>query len=401
MSTTQNKAHKLRARTAYIRQYPVRALVCLLLLVGLIALVTYVPQGAAATERATAVQSSSFSELVKNPTNTPYKLLVMLLTTFSSSILAVRAASILILCATTVALYYSLRHWHTKTVAILVSGLFVTNSFVLAVGRLGTPLVSVFGWFIFTALLLWQVHGNSNKILPGSVILAVAIMLYTPGSLWFFAVFLAFYWDRFKIAFKYVKPQSVTLGVLGALVVFGPLIYAFVQDTSLLTQWLLIPESFTVATIAESALQVPSNFIYQMRANPLLNVGMLPVFDLATGFLFLLGLYAYSKKTRLDRARLLIAVALIGLIIGSFGDHTTATVVLLPFVFSVIGAGVEYVLDMWHDVFPRNPYAKSFGVLLVSTVVLFGSYYQLTRFLVAWPQTPETKQIYDQPRIIE
>jgi len=96
----------------------------------------------------------------------------------------------------------------------------------------------------------------------------------------------------------------------------------------------------------------------------------------------------------------MIGIALVGVIVGALGQTIMAIVLLLPFAFSVIAAGIEFLSDEWQNVFPRNAIAKGFGALLIVAAVLFGSYYQLTRFLVVWPQTPETKAIYNESRII-
>jgi hypothetical protein len=87
--------------------------------------------------------------------------------------------------------------------------------------------------------------------------------------------------------------------------------------------------------------------------------------------------------------------------LGALGSPITAIVFLLPFAFSVIAAGIEFMLDEWSSVFPRNPVAKSFSVILLTTTVPFSSYYQLTRFFVVWPQTPETRAVYSESRILD
>ena len=137
-----------------------------------------------------------------------------------------------------------------------------------------------------------------------------------------------------------------------------------------------------------------------MPVEPLINIGRLPVFDIVSGVLFLIGLNAYLRKLKLDRTRVMIGAALVGIGIGALGQTTVAVIMILPFVYSVVAAGIEYLLDEWYTVFPRNPVARSFGMLLITTAVLFSIYYQLTRFFVVWPQAPETRTVYTQSRIV-
>jgi hypothetical protein len=151
----------------------------------------------------------------------------------------------------------------------------------------------------------------------------------------------------------------------------------------------------------KNILRVPSAFIFRTPTDPLLNIARLPVLDVAAGGFFLIGLYAYQKNIKLERTRIMLVTALFGIILGALGELTVAIVLLLPFVYSVVAAGISYVIDEWYSVFPKNPFARSFGLLVVITVVLMSSYYQLTRFLVVWPQTQETRNTYSQSGLIQ
>jgi hypothetical protein len=130
-------------------------------------------------------------------------------------------------------------------------------------------------------------------------------------------------------------------------------------------------------------------------------VGSLPVLDVAAGGLFLIGMYAYQKNAKLERTKIMLLTAFLGILLGALGQVTIGIFLIMPYVYSVIAAGISYVLDEWYGVFPRNPFARSFGLLLVTIVVLISVYYQATRFFVVWPQTPETRQTYNQSGLIQ
>lgn len=363
-------------------------------------LVGHIPEGAADAEIASSIDVSSVSKIIANPINAHYKIASLLATKVSMSILALRLVSFLLFTATCYALFYTLRHWHTKHAAGLATIAFATNSIALSVGRLGAPYSVTFTWFIFTALLLWRTRSKSTKLLPFISITAIAALLYSPGAPWFFVVICFANIDKFKKFFKNIKILTLLPSALITIGLLAPLIYSFTNDTQLIRDWLLLPENLNLSEIPRQLLRVPSAFLYRMPDYPLLTIGRLPVFDLASGFLFLIGLKAYAKNFRLERSRIMAGSIVVGLIIGGLGQTMIAVLVLMPFAFSMVAAGIEYLLDEWSSVFPRNPIAKSFGVLMITTVVLFGSYYQLTRFLVVWPQTPETRAIYHNSRII-
>ncbi len=383
----------------YRREYiPVIILLCVSILVG--SFLTTIPSQSAVAEHMTAAQSQSIRLIFDNPLNAPYKFASYLLLTLSPSVRMVRAVSFIFFVAASVSVFYALKHWHTLRASLLASLAFTTNAVMLGTARLGTPLITAVSFYVFASFLLWQLHTRSNKAVPIVVFVALSALLYTPGVFWFLLILSIVYWKNIKKLFMNVKRQALLVGMLCALIIMFPLLFSFVRDARQLADWLLLPTSVDWNTIPRSILRVPSAFIYRMPVESLINVSRLPVFDLASGFLFLIGLHAYRKNLRLDRVRVMIGSALAGIIIGAFGQVLVAIVMLIPFAFSVIAAGIEYLLDQWNSVFPRNPYAKSFGFIMVTTVILFGSYYQLSRFLVVWPQTPQTREIYDQPRII-
>lgn len=360
-----------------------------------------VPEGAADVEIASAQAASSLTKILENPVNAPYKLLTYVLTSISESVRMARVVSFLYLLLTSYALFYVLKHWHKTQTAILVSAAFATNSIVLAVGRLGAPLITVFSWYVFAGLLLWQLHTRSNKLIPFITLVMLGALLYTPGVLWFCLVIGIVYWNRIKRLFKHVKPAALAYGGFVALILLLPLILGFIRNPDTFNTWLLLPQEFVWGEVWRSALAVPSAFLYRMPEAPLINVGRLPVFDVASGVLFLIGLNAYRAKYRLDRTRIMIGIALVGILVGALGQTIIAVILLLPFAYSIIAAGIEFLLDEWQRVFPKNPIARSFGTVLLTIAVAFSAYYHLTRFLVVWPQTPETKAVYTEPRSLE
>lgn len=363
-------------------------------------LLSGIPGRASVEEQATAKSSSSISKIIERPVNAPYKIATFVTTAYSPSVKMVRAVSFVFYLGACVAMFYALRHWHTLQTSMITTAAFATNSVVLATSRLGTPLITLMSFFIFTSLILWQLHSRSNKFVPLAVLLAAACLLYSPGALWFMLILGIIYWRRIKKPFLNVKKQAVVVGLVVSAGLLAPLIISFINDSSSLREWLLLPERLDWANIPRSILRVPSALIYRMPEEPLINVGRLPIFDVSAGILFLIGLNAYRKKLSLDRTKVMLVSALFGVIIGAFGELLYAVIFLLPFAYSVIAAGIEFLLDEWYSVFPKNPFARSFGLILITSVTLFSIYYQTTRYFVVWPQTPETRSVYNQSRII-
>jgi hypothetical protein len=386
---------------AWWRRETIYLLLIGLVLFGILAIVSNVPNQASSVEREFIYNSGTLDEIIRNPVNAPYKIATNLLTTISPSVRVVRALSFVFYIAACVALFLALKCWHTVQVSALATLAFASNAVMLAVARLGAPTITVISFFIFSGLLLWQVHSRSNKLVPVLVILSLAALLYVPGAIWFFLILLIVYGDRVGYLFKNVKRQAIIIGFVLALLLMSPLIISFVSDVNNLKEWLLLPQNIQIDSIPRSILRIPSAYIYRMPVEPLVNIARLPIFDIASGVFFLIGINAYLRKLKLDRTRVMIGASLVAIVIGALGQTILAIVLLLPFAYAVLAAGIEYLVDEWYSVFPKNPYARSFGVILITCAVLFSTYYQLTRFFVVWPQTPETRGVYNQTRIVE
>lgn len=360
-----------------------------------------IPSGASQVEVDYVKSTSSIQSIAENPLYLPHKLATYTATQISDSIRVVRAISIVFFGLCVIALYRILKRWHSEKIAFLSSLMFATSAFVLTTARLASPEVMLFGWAILISLLLWLLHGESRKIAPLALVVFATGILYVPGAPYFFLLLTVLFSNKIVSTFKNLKRLTFYLSLLIALIIVSPLIYAVYLDINILRSWLLLPETIVLSDIPKNILQVPSTFFYKSPEYPLLNVGTLPILDVASGGLFLIGLYAYQKFIKLERTKIMILTAFLGLILGALGQYLIAVLILLPFTFSVIGAGISYMLDIWYSVFPKNPFAKSFGLLLITIVVLMSVYYQLTRFLVVWVNAPETRATYNQSRIVE
>jgi hypothetical protein len=398
--------NSLRGFLGWIQKYVWRrqtlyGILLLLFLVLLVYQLSVIPSKFAQEEMTYATETQSYTAIGRNPLSLPHKLASFSISLVTDSARWIRAISIVFFGFCVVALYRILKRWHSDQIALFATVLFATNASALAVARLGTPLVLLFGWSIVISLLLWMQHGNSRKIAPFSLIVISAALLYVPGAPYFFLLLGLLFRQKLVTTIRTLKNSTLAIAIGAALFVLLPLLISFIRDPLVLKEWLLLPDTIAFKSIIVNILRVPSAFIYRTPIEPLLNVGRLPILDVAAGGFFLMGLYAYQKYIKLERTRIMILTALLSIIIGALGEVAIAAVLLMPFVYSVIAAGISFVLDEWYGVFPKNPFARSFGLLLVTFVVLMSIYYQLTRFLVVWPQTPETRAVYNLSGLIQ
>jgi hypothetical protein len=134
-------------------------------------------------------------------------------------------------------------------------------------------------------------------------------------------------------------------------------------------------------------------FVYNIQG-PLYVPGHLPLLSAGTSALALIGLFQFIVHFRLARTQLIVLVGLLGTVLISFGGPV-ALVLLLPFLYLLVIEGLKWLLERWLQVFPRNPLARGFGVVIVVVFVCVTSFYHLNRYFLAWGHSPETRAVFN------
>lgn len=383
------------------RRQSVYAFLLMVVLAGLVWQLSIIPEKAALEEVFYANDVSSVSSIVENPLYLPHKIASYTASYTSDSIRVIRGISVLTLGIAVVALYRILRRWHSEKVAFLASAMFATNATVLAVGRLAAPEILLMSWSLIIAAMLWLQHGNSRHFAPLWLFIVSSFLLYVPGSFYFFLLITLLYSNKIKETILSVKRSTVFIGALLFLLLITPLLFAVTENVEVLRQWLLIPSEIIWSDVPMNIVKVFSAFMYEAPFGAIVNVGDLPIFNIASGGLFVIGLYSFRKHMKLERTRIMLLTFLIAIILGAYGQIFTAVLILLPYSYSIIAAGISFLLDQWYSVFPVNKIVRSFGLLFVTLVVTLSVFYNVYRFFVVWPQAPETRAVYDQPRLIK
>jgi hypothetical protein len=127
-------------------------------------------------------------------------------------------------------------------------------------------------------------------------------------------------------------------------------------------------------------------------------LGNVPVLDVLTAAMFLLGGYLHLRYLKLKRVQLSIAVLVVGSILISLGGAVTLTLIV-PFIYIIAAVGIGFMIDRWLAVFPRNGLAQGAGYTLIGLAMLSASVYSFTHYFVAWPQAKATRMIYTEHRL--
>lgn len=355
--------------------------------------------GYSAAEVATATSSSSFKTIFADPVHAPYKLVVYGIAQISNEpLLATRLASGFFGIFTVALFYFGVRRWHSERVAFLASALFITSGWFLFTARLGTPDIM----FPFTVLLFitvghWLAKSGRSTLGYVLALLALGISVYVPGVIW--VLLLGIVIRRGKdlrtigMALSWTAAILLLLGLVA--LVITPITYAIMLQPTAIFPLLGIPETVPpLLDIAKNFLFVPLSIAVLAGAETEFWIGRLPLLDIFSTMLLVLGIYYYFKYRSLDRSKLLVGFLFIAsALVALEGPITIA--LLLPAVFVLIAGGVAFLLAQWKTVFPFNPVAQTFAIVLLSVAVATSVVYNLRAYYVAWPNSERTESTYN------
>lgn len=357
---------------------------------------TFVPAISAA-EKQTIEQSASLQTIAANPLWLPYKLTAYLAHKAGFADVSIRLVSSFFAVITVYAFYSLARKWYSQRVAVLTTALFAISSTTLTISRIATPAILLYFWLVYIAAIAWFKTTRRTRLAPFIVLVLTGILIYIPGSPWFFVLLTLWFWKDIPKIFKHTSKTWISLGAIIAILGITPLVLAIYKEPTLIRSWLLLPQTINISSTLETVKNIPAVFFYKSNMTGAYNLGKLPLFDAFTGTMFLIGVYSYRKKIRLERTIVYILAGLVSMILAAVNQNQLYLLFFLPFMYLLVGEGIYFILNQWRSVFPRNPIARFVGTLLVSIAVFGACSYHLNRYFLAWVNAPETKLIYSLP----
>lgn len=340
--------------------------------------------------------SNTLRGIASNPLNAPFKIVqYILLSLNSSSIYFLRLASVLFGLAT-VWLFYALsKHWFSPLIAWLGTSMFATSTLYLHHARLITPAILL---PLSLLALLWSIwsmnNGKQSSVRLALFLTIFAVALYIPGVVWFVLLIIALQRRHIISSLKKISWTYLILGGIVGSIFIIPLVRAFALNTSLVSEWLALPSILNLKDLAINFVSVPLALTVQSPFNPAFNLGRLPIIDVLTLALIILGAYAFIIRFNLTRTRALMLTSIISWLLITMGETNFA--VLLPLVYLLAAGGIMFLLQQWYSVFPKNPIARNLGLILVVAVVGISIFYNLDRYFIAWQHNPATVEAFQE-----
>lgn len=289
--------------------------------------------------------------------------------------------------------------WHNRRTTILTTLLFATGAWTLHVSRIATYDV-LYLWALPTLLLIpVLLHNYPKKALAWYGSIAVwGVLLYIPGLVWLIAAQWFLYrkllvqgWTQFSTWWQRAV-SALTFAIWIPL-----LVYSFVREGGWLT-WLGAPDAWpSIVTLLKQLAAVPFHLFARGPAYPDIWLGRLPILEVFSLALCVIGIYFYAVHWRSSRTRNLFVLGIIGAVLVGMGGAVGLSL-LVPLLYVFIATGMAYLLHDWLKVFPRNPIARGLGVGLIVVAVSISVLYNLRAYFVAWPNNPTTQATFrEQP----
>lgn len=358
-----------------------------------------VPPGISQSEQQSVVTSSNFSytQLREQNMDLPYHLLQKLsIELLGVTPYGVRLPSLIFGAFTALFLTLILRRWFQTNVAIVSCFIILTSSWFLGIARLGDPGVMIPFW---TSLLLLAATYISQqtprwKLWKIVFLFSAALSLYTPYMVYLFAatIIAAFAQPHLRYLIRESSKVGLGIGVFFFIAVLVPLGWSIYKDPAIIMQLLVIPSNIPGPIEFGHSLWVAlTNYVNPFTVG--FSTTITPVLSIASAALVGIGGYRLLSDFHSVRAyMLLIWAALLVPIIAL--NPNNLTVLLVPSML-VMAIGLNMVIRYWYKLFPKNPYARIFGLLPLGILMFSILQFNYQRYFYGMLYAPQIAQTFN------
>ncbi|HEU5187014.1 MAG TPA: glycosyltransferase family 39 protein [Candidatus Saccharimonadales bacterium] len=359
--------------------YKYRFWVAYLLLAALVGLSitlysTLVPPGLGPSERQSIISSATivFTEMPTAIVDLPYHILQKFSVEFLGvTPFGVRLPSMIIGSLTAIFVLLILRRWMPNNIAIIAGIIVLTSGWFIGVSRLGAPFIMIPFWSSLILLAATYISQQTPHWKGWKVVMAfaAALSLYTPFSIYLFlaAIIAAIAQPHLRYLIRQSSSFHLTVGTLLFLLVLAPLGWGLYKDPSQAWSLLAIPAQLP------DPLQFLKDLFHALSGlvNPF-NVSfgefMTPLISVVSAFLLGIGVLRLLRDFHAVRAYVLLIWGAV--LIPIIGLNPNNLMILMVPIMLGLAIGLQPILRYWYKLFPLNPYARVFGLIPLTLLVL-------------------------------
>ncbi len=289
--------------------------------------------------------------------------------------------------------YISWRWWGTL-IAVLGTLLFTTSLWFLQLSRNSGPVIL----YLFAALviiLLGFVVRNKKRHETKTLLSALLALtlLYIPGIIWFIIAACILQRKLIIEEFKKLPTQVKIIIPLAGLIFLLPLLHASYSSVNEFKTIIGLPIHFSFIIFLKNLYEWPLIIFLRDNSMSAFSLGHLPILSVFIDIMFVLGLYWIWLKRKLDRFYLLGATIIISWILYALGGPVSIYLAV-PFIMCIAITGMAFMISQWFTIFPRNPLARTTGMVVLIVAVAVVCWFHVNEYFVAWPNTLNTISIY-------
>lgn len=352
------------------------SLLALVLTATMVIAATLIPGGLDQNEQASALKSASLN--LSSPESLlvidlPYHALQKIsITLLGLSSFSIKLPSVILAVLSIAGLVLVYRRWFSRNISVAAAATVASFTSFIYAAQYGTPDIMHIFWPVLTLLLLTLIPEKNYIGLTAAVLagLAAGLSVMTPiGTLPLMALAtggLLHPHIRHVIRTRVDMRKRIVLGV-SFIVGLAPTLLMLITrpDTGLA---LIFKDSFS-GSLLESAKESSMRFLDFTGVYSNIAESIVPVFTLATLSICIVGYYALLKKRHTTQHYILTAWLILLVPAVLFAIENITYILLVPFAL-LLAAGIQFILRQWYRLFPQNPYARVFGLLPVTVLIL-------------------------------
>ena len=325
----------------------------------------YTPGGITQAEINTIERTNALANGELTLPNLPLHLLQLVsFSLFGVSIFTIKLPAIILSIVSAVAIFFLLRRWFKSNITILSMLIMATTGQFIFLAQHATTQILYVAYsaliLLFASMILQKAKGH--LIWKISLAITVALSCYTPYFIYInLGLLIAALFHPHPRLHLFKRSQRINWLIAGAVfaLVLSPLAYLITQSPALLTE-VLGYESLRLNVFENIKTLVQSYF----WTEPLV-IGnhIAPILDFSSLALIILGApvmfrHRYTARTYVIAAWLLLTLPVLIL------RPQLTTIALVP-LFILLAMGVETLLGQWYRLFPKNPYARATGLIMI------------------------------------
>ncbi len=355
-----------------------------------------VPTAFSTGEQTNLTSSHSLKTILDNPVNAPYKLLVWLPFKMGIKGLAITRVAASIFGAMVLCIFFLiLKQRYSLRQAIFGTAIFASSGLFLHAARLGSPDILQAAMLMpFVMPLLWYQKRLPRSLIVYCTIILCAICLYIPGFLWVGLAGVLAYRRQIVAFIKAMDNKHLIISTLLSVILVFPLFWSSLSDLGIWRDLFGLPSSLpSPAQLVSNVYHSFESLIFKSSLSAEHTLIGAPILTSIEIILVLFGAYNLWKKPRLATTYYISGLLLLAIMLNSLGG-SISLFMAAPFIYMFISAGIYFLLQEWLTVFPRNPVAKHFAVVVMVLLVATSITFQLRSYFVAWPHNQHTKDIF-------